>query len=152
MSKEVTCPPCGQVMKADDDDELVSMVQSHAKETRNAELDKDHILASAREVWPYVRFWCRRPDSTGLKTCKTAGGLVHIGSGDQHPSGANGPRCPVFIPSLASKQLSCQVVAQQTSPRGRLTSTETEAFPERNAPFGSKSAMVREALDQIRVL
>jgi len=50
MAKEVTCPPCGEVMRADDDDELVAKVQSHAMEQHGSELDREHIVASAREV------------------------------------------------------------------------------------------------------
>ncbi|MGD0084294.1 MAG: DUF1059 domain-containing protein [Acidimicrobiales bacterium] len=50
MAKEVTCPPCGEVIRADDDDELVATVQSHAKEQHGGDLDREHILTSAREV------------------------------------------------------------------------------------------------------
>jgi hypothetical protein len=31
MAKEVTCPPCGQTIQGESDDELVSNVISHAK-------------------------------------------------------------------------------------------------------------------------
>ncbi len=50
MAKEVTCPPCGKVMRAEGDDELVSMVQTHARTEHASELDREHILSSAREV------------------------------------------------------------------------------------------------------
>ena len=50
MEKEVTCPPCGETMRADNDDDLVQMVQDHAKSEHNTDLTADHILASAREV------------------------------------------------------------------------------------------------------
>jgi hypothetical protein len=50
MSKETTCPPCGEVMRADNDDELVSKAQSHAKEKHGVDVDRDHILAGARDV------------------------------------------------------------------------------------------------------
>lgn len=50
MAKEVTCPPCGEVIRAESDDELVSKVQQHAKERHDTDLERDHILASAREA------------------------------------------------------------------------------------------------------
>ncbi|HXZ83458.1 MAG TPA: DUF1059 domain-containing protein [Acidimicrobiales bacterium] len=50
MAKEVTCQPCGEVIRAEDDDELVAKVQSHAKEQHGKDLDREDVLASAREV------------------------------------------------------------------------------------------------------
>jgi predicted small metal-binding protein len=37
-------------MRADNDDELVSKAQSHAKEKHGVDVDRDHILAGARDV------------------------------------------------------------------------------------------------------
>jgi predicted small metal-binding protein len=37
-------------MRADNDDDLVQMVQDHATSEHNTDLTGDHILASAREV------------------------------------------------------------------------------------------------------
>ncbi|HLG68307.1 MAG TPA: DUF1059 domain-containing protein [Acidimicrobiales bacterium] len=50
MAKEVTCPPCGQVIRGESDDDLVANVQRHAKEQHDRNLDREHILESAREV------------------------------------------------------------------------------------------------------
>lgn len=50
MSKEVTCPPCGEVLRASNDDELVTKVQNHAKTNHDHDLSRDEILAGAREV------------------------------------------------------------------------------------------------------
>jgi predicted small metal-binding protein len=53
MAKEVTCPPCGEVITADGDDELIAKVQTHAKEHHDMDVvDREHILAEAREVNP----------------------------------------------------------------------------------------------------
>jgi predicted small metal-binding protein len=50
MTKEVTCPPCGTVLSGEGDDELVTIVQDHAKREHGSEPDRAHILESAREV------------------------------------------------------------------------------------------------------
>ena len=50
MAKEVTCPPCGEVMRAESDDELVAIVKVHAKDQHGADLDRDDILATAVEA------------------------------------------------------------------------------------------------------
>ena len=50
MTKEVTCPPCGEVMHAESDDELVTKAQMHAKEHHDSDLDREHILSSMREL------------------------------------------------------------------------------------------------------
>ena len=50
MSKEVTCPPCGEVMSDGSDDALVSQVQLHAKERHDLDLDREHILEMAHEI------------------------------------------------------------------------------------------------------
>jgi predicted small metal-binding protein len=52
MAKGVTCPPCGETIRGESDDELVANVISHAKghghEVGDAE--RDQILSEAREV------------------------------------------------------------------------------------------------------
>ncbi len=50
MAKEVTCPPCGEVIRGANDDDLVAKVQQHAKEHHQLDLDREHILESAREA------------------------------------------------------------------------------------------------------
>jgi predicted small metal-binding protein len=52
MAKEVTCPPCGQTIRGESDDELVSNVISHAKSHGHevGDADRDHILSEAREI------------------------------------------------------------------------------------------------------
>lgn len=50
MSKEITCPPCGEVIQADNDDELVTKAQMHAMDRHDTELDREEILASVREA------------------------------------------------------------------------------------------------------
>jgi len=50
MAKEVICPPCGETIRAENDDELVSAVQDHAEREHGSTLTAEHILASAREV------------------------------------------------------------------------------------------------------
>lgn len=48
MAKELTCPPCGQVITGQNDGDLVAKVQQHAKEQYDLDLDREHILESAR--------------------------------------------------------------------------------------------------------
>ena len=50
MSKEVTCPPCGEVINGSNDDELVTKVQSHAKSEHGHDVTREDVLASAREA------------------------------------------------------------------------------------------------------
>ena len=50
MAKEVTCPPCGVVLRADDDEELIRIVQEHARADHDTELNAQDIIESAREV------------------------------------------------------------------------------------------------------
>jgi predicted small metal-binding protein len=52
MAKEVTCPPCGEVLRGENDDELVSAVIGHAKSHGHevGETERDQILSEAREV------------------------------------------------------------------------------------------------------
>lgn len=50
MTMEATCPPCGAVLDADNADGLVAKMQAHAKEAHGEDLDREHVLASAREV------------------------------------------------------------------------------------------------------
>ena len=47
MAKIVTCP-CGEVIRADDDDELARLVQKHGMEVHNQELTRDEALAAAK--------------------------------------------------------------------------------------------------------
>ena len=47
MAKVVNCP-CGQVIKAETDDELVNLVQQHGKEVHNQEVKKEDVLAMAQ--------------------------------------------------------------------------------------------------------
>ena len=47
MAKVVTCP-CGQVLRADTDDELVRLVQAHCKEVHNQELSREDVMATAQ--------------------------------------------------------------------------------------------------------
>ena len=46
MAKIVTCP-CGEVIRADDDDTLARLVQKHGKEVHNQELSREEALAAA---------------------------------------------------------------------------------------------------------
>jgi predicted small metal-binding protein len=50
MAKEVTCPPCGETLRAETDEDLVQKVQQHAKNEHGTDLTADHILESARSV------------------------------------------------------------------------------------------------------
>ena len=52
MTKEVVCPPCGEAIRGDHDDELVANVINHAK-VHGHELhdtDRSQILSEAREI------------------------------------------------------------------------------------------------------
>ena len=44
--KKVTCD-CGKTMRGANDDELVSIVQQHAKEVHNMPLTREQVLAMA---------------------------------------------------------------------------------------------------------
>jgi predicted small metal-binding protein len=48
--KKVVCPPCGMVISAQTDDELVRKVQEHAKKHHGQDLTREHILAHAKEA------------------------------------------------------------------------------------------------------
>ena len=50
MTKEVTCPPCGEVIRGESDDDLVAKVQQHAKEQHGSDLSREQVLAAAREA------------------------------------------------------------------------------------------------------
>jgi len=52
MAKEVTCPPCGEVLRGESDDELVGAVMAHAKVHGHdvGEADRATILSEAGEV------------------------------------------------------------------------------------------------------
>lgn len=47
MEKVITCP-CGFVLKADSDDQLVVKAQQHAKEVHQMDLSREQALAMAR--------------------------------------------------------------------------------------------------------
>jgi predicted small metal-binding protein len=47
MQKVINCP-CGFIVKAENDDELVSKAQVHAKEVHQMELSREQALAMAR--------------------------------------------------------------------------------------------------------
>jgi hypothetical protein len=57
MAKEVTCPPCGAVIRGEDDADLIANVRQHVSEHNHEmpagltdeEIDA-HILSDAREV------------------------------------------------------------------------------------------------------
>lgn len=48
--KKVTCPPCGAEFKVEDADELVEIVQRHAKTKHNTDLSREEILNAAKDV------------------------------------------------------------------------------------------------------
>lgn len=52
MAKEVKCPPCGEMIRGDNDDELVANVISHAKVHGHelGEADRGEILSTAQEM------------------------------------------------------------------------------------------------------
>ena len=47
MAKVVTCP-CGDRITGETDDELVQLVQAHAKEVHNQEVSREDALAMAQ--------------------------------------------------------------------------------------------------------
>ena len=49
MSKEIECP-CGYVIRADNEGELVAKAQQHAKESHNMELSAEQALDMARPI------------------------------------------------------------------------------------------------------
>lgn len=57
MAKEVTCPPCGEIIRGEDDAALIANVRQHAQqhghETPPGMSDEEtnaHILSEARDV------------------------------------------------------------------------------------------------------
>lgn len=44
-AKKITCPPCGNILSADTDDELVAIGQEHAKLEHNTYLTAEYILS-----------------------------------------------------------------------------------------------------------
>jgi predicted small metal-binding protein len=52
VSKEVVCPPCGEVLRGENDDELVTVVVNHARGHGHdvSEVDREQILSTAYEV------------------------------------------------------------------------------------------------------
>jgi predicted small metal-binding protein len=49
MAKEVGCPVCSFTIRTDDDSELVSILQVHAKSHHGKNLTADGILARAKQ-------------------------------------------------------------------------------------------------------
>lgn len=47
MAKVVNCP-CGETIRADNDDELVRLVQAHGKDVHNQDVNRDDALAMAQ--------------------------------------------------------------------------------------------------------
>ena len=47
MAKVVNCP-CGETIKADNDDELVRLVQAHGKEVHDQDVSRNDALAMAQ--------------------------------------------------------------------------------------------------------
>ena len=47
MAKVISCP-CGFVLRAPTDDEVVRLAQQHAKETHNMDLKREQALSMAR--------------------------------------------------------------------------------------------------------
>ncbi len=47
MEKVITCP-CGFVLQADSDDQLVAKAQQHAKDVHQMDLSREQALAMAR--------------------------------------------------------------------------------------------------------
>ncbi|HVM20701.1 MAG TPA: DUF1059 domain-containing protein [Egibacteraceae bacterium] len=47
MEKVVECP-CGAVVRASDEDELVSMTQAHASEVHDMEMSREQVLSMAQ--------------------------------------------------------------------------------------------------------
>jgi hypothetical protein len=52
MAKQVVCPPCGEVLRGENDDELVTNVIGHAKSHGHelGDADRETILSGAAEV------------------------------------------------------------------------------------------------------
>jgi predicted small metal-binding protein len=50
MTKQRVCPPCGSVLTAETDDELVAAVQEHARTRHGADVERQHILDEATEA------------------------------------------------------------------------------------------------------
>ena len=47
MAKVVNCP-CGETIRAETDDELVSLVQKHGKEVHNQDVSREDALGMAQ--------------------------------------------------------------------------------------------------------
>ncbi|MGO9645267.1 MAG: DUF1059 domain-containing protein [Candidatus Bathyarchaeia archaeon] len=51
MAKEVTCsPPCSFRVRSERDDEIVTMVQQHAKNAHQKDVGRDDVLKMAKTV------------------------------------------------------------------------------------------------------
>jgi predicted small metal-binding protein len=54
MTISLTCGPCGTVITADDENQLVARVQTHAREHDGTpDLSREHILAHLRGENPH---------------------------------------------------------------------------------------------------
>lgn len=52
MAVTLTCKHCGTVMSADEEDELVTQVQAHARGHDGKDLSREHILARLHRQHP----------------------------------------------------------------------------------------------------
>lgn len=50
--KYVICPPCGSVLEAKDEDELVRLTQAHAKEKHGYDAPRDEIVRTITSERP----------------------------------------------------------------------------------------------------
>ena len=50
MAMQVTCPPCGEVISAETDEDLVAKGQEHARVEHGHELTAEQILDEAQDV------------------------------------------------------------------------------------------------------
>jgi predicted small metal-binding protein len=49
MTKVINCP-CGFIVRAETDDDLVARAQAHAKQVHQQQLSRDQVLAMAKPV------------------------------------------------------------------------------------------------------
>jgi len=47
MPLSITCPPCGQVLLAEDEDDLIVLVQGHVRDEHGTLVDADEVLEHA---------------------------------------------------------------------------------------------------------
>ena len=48
--QEVVCPPCGTVIRGEDEDHLIAAVQAHAQQSHGHLPTREEILSTARPV------------------------------------------------------------------------------------------------------